>query len=129
MHTKDYLRPLEDLLRRDKAFGHRQHVELAWRYLNLTNQMTAETWMREAIKHVAIKHGAPDKYHETRTIAWIRLIGVHTRKSNASNFDDFVAENPDLLNVQLLDHFYTTGVLQDASARMQWVEPDLSPLP
>ena len=129
MHTKSYLKPLEDLLGRDRAFGHRQHVELAWRYLHLTDRMTAETWMREAIKHVALKHGAPDKYHETRTIAWIRLIGTHVGRNDAPDFDEFIAENSDLLNVRLLDHFYSGKVLQDASARTHWVEPDVTPLP
>jgi hypothetical protein len=129
MHEKSYLRSLDDLLRRDRAFGHRQHVDLAWRYLHLTDQITAEKWMREAIKHVALKHGASDKYHETRTIAWIRLVGTHVRERDAATFDEFIAQNSDLLNAQLLDHFYTSEVLQGASARLHWVEPDLAPLP
>lgn len=129
MSEDGYLRPLEDLLGRERAFGHRQHVDLAWRYLHMTDQITAEAWMREAIQHVARKHGASDKYHETRTIAWIRLVGTHVRKSDASNFDEFIAHNSDLLNSQLLDHFYTSEVLQGASARQHWVEPDVAPLP
>jgi hypothetical protein len=129
MSKKRYLRPLEDLLKRDRAFGHRQHVALAWRYLQLTDPVTAESWMREAIQHVAFKHGAADKYHETITIAWIRLVGTHVRMSGVDNFDEFIAQNADLLNPQLLDHFYSSALIQSASARQHWMEPDVAPLP
>jgi hypothetical protein len=129
MYKKSYLKPLEDLLRRDKAFGHRQHVDLAWRYLHLTDGLTAETWMREAVKHVALKHGASEKYNETRTVAWIRLIGTHVRIRDAVDFDEFLVQNDDLLNTQLLEHFYSNEVLQSPLARLHWVEPDLAPLP
>ena len=89
----------------------------------MTDRITAEDWMREAIEHVARKHGASDKYHETRTIAWIRLVGTHVRRSDASKVR-VTAHNSDLLNGELLDHFYTSEVLQGASARQHWVEPD-----
>jgi hypothetical protein len=129
MQKKSYLKPLEALLRKEKTFGHRQHLDLAWRYLHLTDGVTAETWMREAIKHVALKHGASDKYNETQTIAWIRLIGTHVRVRDAVNFDEFVAQNADLLNTGLLEHFYSHEVLHSPLARLHWVEPDLAPLP
>jgi hypothetical protein len=129
MNEKSFLEPLEDLLKSDMTFGHRQHVALAWQYLQLTDQLTAENWMRDAIQHVAFKHGAADKYHETITIAWIRLVGTHVRTSGLDNFDEFIAQNSDLLNPHLLGHFYSSKVLQSASARQHWVEPDVAPLP
>jgi hypothetical protein len=129
MIDQGYLGPLEDLLEKEGTFGHRQHVDLAWRYLHLTDQLKAEAWMREAIRHVAFRHGAADKYHETRTIAWIKLVAIHVHRSDAASFDEFIANNSDLLNTQLLDHFYSDEVIQGAIARQNWVEPDVAPLP
>jgi hypothetical protein len=46
-------------------------VQLAWRYLYGAEPEIAERSMKAAIRHVATTHGAPEKYHETLTIAWV----------------------------------------------------------
>ena len=50
--------------------------------------------MAAAIRHIAALHGAPDKYHDTLTIAWVHLVAVHLSRSDARSFGEFIAENP-----------------------------------
>jgi hypothetical protein len=124
-----YLDPLQHVLRQNATFGHDQHLALAWNYLQVTDQSEAELLMCSAIQHVASMHGTPEKYHETLTIAWTKLVGFHVRSKNHSTFNEFIADNPELLNRQLLGHFFSDELIGGTSARHTWVDPDLSPIP
>jgi hypothetical protein len=108
-------------------FGHREHLELAWRYLRGGDLPRARRQMSAAIRHVARSHGEPDRYHHTITLAWLHLVAVDARRSRASTFDEFIAANPELLTRDLLDHHFSGAAL--AGARRAWVEPDLLELP
>jgi hypothetical protein len=125
----DFLPPLNDVLESDGVFGHRQHVQLAWRYLYGAEPEIAERSMKAAIRHVATTHGAPEKYHETLTIAWVRLVAAHIRSCDAGSFDEFIAANPGLLDRRLPERHYSRATLWTGHARHEWVEPDLLPLP
>jgi hypothetical protein len=129
MDEGDFLPPLNDVLKSHGVFGHRQHVQLAWRYLHGTEPASAERLMRSAIRHVAATHGTPEKYHETLTIAWVRLVAAHIRSCDAGSFDEFIALNPGLLDRRLPDRHFSTATLWADHARHEWVEPDLLPLP
>lgn len=126
---KAYVGPLQRLLHEEPAFGHRSHVALAWRYLQMTDLAMAESWMRSAIRDVASIHGTPEKYHETLTIAWVRLVAFHVRSQKSANFDEFLARNALLLDRRLPSHHYSKDLLQGTTATRTWVDPDLWPLP
>lgn len=110
-------------------FGHREHLELAWRYLRASDVAVARQQMSAAIRHVAAGHGQPDRYHHTITLAWLHLVAVHVRRSRVSTFDEFIAENQQLLTRDLLSHHFSPGTLGASRARKGWVEPDLLALP
>jgi hypothetical protein len=110
-------------------FGHREHLELAWRYLRAGDVPVARQQMSAAIRHVAAAHGQPDRYHHTITLAWLHLVAVHIRRSRVSSFDKFIAENPQLLTRDLLSHHFSPATLGASTARQTWVEPDLRELP
>ncbi|HXY45158.1 MAG TPA: hypothetical protein VEH29_13300, partial [Acidimicrobiales bacterium] len=97
MGEDDFLPPLIEVLESEGTFGHRQHLCLAWRYLRTADEATAERLMRAAIRHVAALHGTPDRYHETLTIAWTRLVAAHVRADGLASFEEFIAENRELL--------------------------------
>jgi len=124
-----YLGPLQRLLHEDPAFGHRNHLALGWTYLQMTDQATAEGWMRSAIRRVASMHGRPEKYHETLMIAWMRLVAHHVRMRKQTSFDEFIAHNAGLLDRRLPGNHYSRDLLQGTTARTTWVDPDLSPFP
>ena len=120
---------LTEILQSRPSFGHREHIQLAWTFLSVAGLPVAEDRMREAIRHLAAAHATPSQYHETLTLAWTRLIAAHLRSSHAETFEEFIAENPILLDKRITGHFFSDAVLESEAARRAWIEPDLRPLP
>jgi len=85
--------------------------------------------MVAAIRHLARTHGAEQKFHETMTRAWLRCVAVHARRWGAPDFDGFLERNPQLLERDLLTHFYSRELIASPGARAAWAEPDLRALP
>jgi hypothetical protein len=72
----------------------------------------------------------PQKYHETITVAWARIVAHHVAADPAvCDFDAFVTRYPALLDKTLLARHYSGAALGSATARADWVAPDLVPLP
>jgi hypothetical protein len=120
---------LDAVLRERGHFSHREHLELAWRYLHTADIEHAQMLMSDAIRHVSALHGMPDRYHHTITLSWLRLVAVHVSRWDAPTFDEFMARNPGLLDRKLLSRHFSGAVLGSADARAAWVEPDLRALP
>jgi hypothetical protein len=129
VNDPDVLGPLTKILGTRGRFGHREHLELAWTYLGQSPVDVAGPQMAAAIGHVAEVHGTPERTHETITISWVLLVAVHRQKSSGANFDEFIAENPGLLDRRLLDGHYSPELLWSEEARRRWTSPDLRPLP
>jgi hypothetical protein len=110
-------------------FGHREHLELAWTYLQMYDIPEASEAMAAAVRHLAHRHGAEQKYHETLTRAWVRFVAVHRQRWGAEDFDAFLERNPDLLDAGLIKHFYSRDLLDNERARAAWADPDLRELP
>jgi hypothetical protein len=120
---------LDEIVRARGGFGHREHVELAWSYLEVYPIDEAVDRMTAAIRHVAQSHGASDKYHETITRAWLHFVAVHRQRWGAASFEAFLERNPDLLNRDLVKRFYSRELIFSDAARAVWVDPDLRRLP
>ena len=111
------------------GFGHREHLELAWTYLHRYSIDEAAEVMVLAIRRIARRHGAEDKYHETMTRAWLHFVAVHSQRWGAESFDEFIERNPDLLDRSLVEHFYSRELILSQAARATWTDPDLRRLP
>jgi hypothetical protein len=120
---------LETILQTRGRFGHREHVELAWSYLQSYEAEEAHRAVASAIRHVAGRHGTPDKYHETITRFWVHLVTLHRDASDAESFEQFIAEHPELLDGRLLSRHYSAQLISSQAARTAWTEPDLRELP
>jgi hypothetical protein len=125
---------LHEILSRGAGFGHRQHVELAWRYLAMHSADEhgadqAADAMAAAIREVAAAHGEPGRFHETITRSWAQCVAVHRERWPASTFPEFLDRNPQLLDPGLLGHFYSPELLRSPKARASWIAPDRHPLP
>jgi hypothetical protein len=120
---------LHEILARGEGFGHRQHVELTWRCLEDHAPERARVLVADAIRRVAAAHGAPDKFHETITSAWVQCVAVHRQRWPAQSFDEFIGRNAALLDSKLLEHHFTASLLFSDEARSSIVEPDMRPLP
>jgi hypothetical protein len=120
---------LHEILARGDGFGHRQHVELTWRYLEDHEPEAACVHVADSIRQVAAAHGAPGKFHATITAAWVRCVAVHKERWPAPTFDEFIRRNDALLDSKLLSHHFSPGLLAGDDARAAIIEPDLRPLP
>jgi hypothetical protein len=116
-------------------FSHRAHVRLAYVYLADSEPAAAPesavTRMRVALVAFLAHHGIPAaKYHETLTRAWV--LAVHHfmhRTPAAASADDFIAQNPLLLDTKIMLTHYSAALLFSDPARAAFVEPDLDPIP
>ena len=111
------------------AFGHREHVRLAWWYVRGGSYPEAERRMESAIRRFAAHHGADRKYHHTLTVLWMRLVAHAAAEDPAPDFDTFIRLRPELLDPGTPGRFYSPGRLGSDAARTGWIEPDVAPLP
>jgi hypothetical protein len=84
---------------------------------------------RHGLRHIAAAHGEPERYHETLTTAWARVVAHHALATGAGGFEDFLATHPQLLRRDLLLGHYSRERLFSPAARARFVEPDLLALP
>lgn len=92
------------------SFPHELHVRLAQAKLARMPEADALESIRSGIRRMA---GDSGKYHDTRTVAWFRLIAAGVP-------DD------QLMRRDLLDDYYSPETLE--LGRESFVEPDLQPL-
>jgi hypothetical protein len=76
-------------------FPHALHVRTAWCYLRRDPLIVALARFRAALRRFAAAKGAPGRYHETITIAFMLLVA--DRRREGDTWDRFAARNPDLL--------------------------------
>jgi len=114
----------------NESFHHRDHIRLAWIYLQRYGELEARRHIAEAIRKFAAHHGKSDKYHETLTVAWLRLVAnAMSQAPGAASFDELTMVSPELLDKRTIEKFYSTAALSSEDARTSWVEPDLQMLP
>ena len=114
-------------------FDHRAHLRLAYIYLVQTNDTTESVKLvRKALigllKHVGID--PTEKYHETLTEAW--LLAVHHFMHHnhvAISADDFIDHHPKLLDSKIMMTHYSDDLLFSAEAKLQFMEPNIEPIP
>jgi hypothetical protein len=130
MTDEDFLQASEACQLPNDSFHHREHIRLAWIYLQRYAEVEAQRHMRDAIRRFAAFHGKSDKYHETITVAWVRLVAdAMSRAPGGADFDELAARSPELLDKRTIERFYSSAGLPSEAARMSWVEPDLRSLP
>lgn len=125
---REFVAAFEDCTLPGSSFHHREHVRLAWLYLEAHPEADAERLMEEGIRRFATSLGAAAKYHHTLTLFWMRACAEARRRGPTGDFDAFVAAHPDLLDKNLVDRYYSRGSLETGAAKSGWVAPDLRPL-
>lgn len=128
---RDFAIRLESLEWSPADFSHELHVRLAYVYLSRASQEEAVQAMRTwTFRYLAHHDIDPSKYNETLTRAWmlaVRHFMVRTPGSRSS--EDFVAQNPQILDSRIMMTHYTKDLLWSEAARRDFVEPDLDPIP
>jgi len=111
-------------------FHHADHIRLAWVFLGQMTEAQATQRIEQAIRRYAEHNKIAHLYHQTITLAWMRLVSAaHRASPQRAGFAEFAKLHPELLDVQRLKTYYSQDFLASPEARARWVEPDLSPLP
>ncbi len=106
-----------------RDFHHRQHVQISYELLERHNFPEALHHLARGLRHLAVKGGKPDVYHETITTAFLALIAERRLCESYADWDDFAARNPDLFRKGALEGYYEPGALQSPLARLTFVLP------
>jgi hypothetical protein len=129
MTDDEFARAFESCELSNESFHHRDHIRLAWIYLQRYGLAEAKPRMAESIRRFAAHHGKSDKYHETVTQAWMQLVAEAAKSRPKDDFEHFVTAFPQLLDKSSLAEFYSDAVLRSEAARSAFVAPDRKKLP
>lgn len=110
-------------------FTHEAHIRLAWIHLRRYGEKEAIRQICTQIKQFDHHHGNGTKYHETMTVAAVKVVQHFISKSKVSSFSDFLSEFPRLKThfKELLDQHYSVNQLIQPEAKTTYFEPDLLP--
>ncbi len=125
-----FIAAMEQLRIANSNFHHRDHIRLAWAYLQTFSAPVAEAKLTDCIRQFAIHNGAPHKYHHTITFVWVRIVAAAMRLTPAlQSFEPFASAHPFLFDARLPWNFHSAARLDTEAARAGWMEPDLHSLP
>jgi len=130
MDDREFLRLFHDSNLPCEEFRHRGHLRLAWLVLSRHRKDDAEQIVAREIQRLAVASGSPNRYHDTLTRFWVRLVGHSMdNATEAGSIDDLLARFPFLLDKTLPYRHWRGETFNSDQARAGWVEPDLVPLP
>ncbi len=129
MTDETFARAFENGAITPAQFDHVAHVRVAWVYLHESaSTEEAVGRMREAIRRFSVAAGAAQKYHETITVLWMRLLAGLKARGTSGELADVLREHPSLADKELPLQYYSRARLFGDEARVSWVEPDRQPL-
>jgi hypothetical protein len=109
------------------GFHHREHVRVAWFYLQRHALPEALVRFSTALRRFAAAQGKPGLYHETITTAYVLLINERLDGPERDlPWDAFAERHPDLVawKPSVLDRYYHAETLKSDRARRTFVLPD-----
>lgn len=115
-------------------WDHRKHLRLAWIHLSAYPFDDAVDRIRTGIRAYNAAVGVPEGltmgFHETMTIAWMKLIDFTMREHGAETSSDaFFDAQPQLCVKQLLRLFYSKDQFVSERAKREFVSPDRTDFP
>jgi hypothetical protein len=130
----DFARAVEEGTLPPADWNHRAHVRLAFVYLQGRSFDDALGRMREELHRQVARREVVDAlesgYHETMTVAWLRLVrSAMADHGPYDSFDALAREHPHLLERRLLRVFYSRARLTTWDAKRAFLDGDLAALP
>jgi len=111
-------------------FRHYQHLTVALWYVWHLSFEEAKGKVTNGIRRLAETYGKMG-YHETITIFWLRMVSSfaaeHKSKSPLLTTANALIEKYD--DKDLIRRYYSEELLNSATAKAEWIEPDLTSLP
>ncbi|HEX5139166.1 MAG TPA: hypothetical protein VFY93_19520 [Planctomycetota bacterium] len=117
-----------------EEWDHKAHLKVAWTYLRQHGLLGATERMRAGIRRFNASKGLEDSldrgYHETLTVAWLRIVDAVMRVHGAeADATAFLGKHTQLHSKALLRLYYTRDRILSWDAKRRFVEPDLAPFP
>ena len=108
------------------GFRHREHVRMAWLYLQVLPPTEALRRYADGLMAIATRAGVPEKYHETVTWAYVIIVNQRISEHPGRTWEAFAEANPDLFVWPggALDTYYRPGTLESDAARRTFLMPD-----
>jgi hypothetical protein len=126
MDDQTLLAAFESCTLAPEAFGHREHVRVAWLILRAHPRFEdgAQRFCA-GLRRFAEANGKPGLYHETITWAYLVLVNERMRASGDAGFEELAAANGDLFEPGLggLMPYYEAGELRSERARGAFLLP------
>ena len=113
------------------TFTHEHHIRLAWIYLQEHEPEEAISRCGATLRGLAESHGDYEKYHETLTVALIRMIASHVAETPATeDWESFRQRVRPLFESarELVARHYSQERLNQPDARKTFIPPDREPL-
>jgi hypothetical protein len=130
MTDDEFLQAFMNCTLPNDQFRHRDHLHLAWLLARRLGFEEARVAIAEGIRRFAASHGHTEKYHETMTQFWIRIVDhASKQRPDIDDFDEFLATFPHLTDKLLPLRHWQRETMFSPEARTAWVEPDLLQLP
>jgi len=108
-------------------FSHRNHLAVAWAYLQRDGFPEGAVKFRDRLRAYVTKVGAAAKYHETITWAYLFLLNEERslRSPPGESFDSMIGRRPDLLDHRngAIARCYSKEQLDQADARRVFLLP------
>ncbi len=114
-----------------ERWDHRAHIRFA--YLSLRDALfdAAARRVRDGIRAHNRANGTPEAldrgYHETVTLAWLRLVRIAMDAHDPGEFERFCEAHPHLLETGTLRRHYSRAHILSPEAKAEFVDPDLAP--
>jgi len=123
----DLLGALESAQLGNHEFRHREHNRAAFACLRQHGDFAEAAWhFRRALRRFAAAHGAPGRYHETVTWAYLALVNERMREARVATSTELLTRFPELLEGKtLLGRYYDVeALLRNPKAREVFVLPE-----
>ena len=98
-------------------FRHADHVGVAYVLLRAQDFLSATFVYATTIRALATAAGADKKFNVTIAFAFISIIAERMSAATYKNYEEFISQNADLLDKDLLTRWYSGVRLQSDAAR------------
>ncbi len=130
--NRELIRAFESHRITNHEFHHRDHVRMAWTYLQEYGFPAGAQRFVDALQRFAAANGTPQLYHAT--ITWAYLVTIYDRmergEAGAGSWESFAGANPDLFTWKpsIIDALYWPETIASEHAKRVFVLPN-RPLP
>ncbi len=107
------------------AFRHADHIGVAYQMLGEEDFVAAAARYASGIRSLATQAGVPKKYNVTITMAFLSLVAERMRTTPHEGYGEFIANNADLLEKDVLGGWYSRERIESDLARTVFLMPDV----